>query len=129
MHDDATFSLSRIGQIAVAVHDLQRSTGFYRDSLGLPLILEVSGQMAFFDCAGVWLMLSLPEGEGQDHPGSVLYFDVEDIRRAHRILSDRGVEFVQPPHKIADMGDHELWMAFFKDTEWNVLALRSRVPK
>ena len=30
---------------------------------------------------------------------------------------------------IADMGDHELWMAFFKDLDENVLALMSEVPK
>lgn len=126
---DETFSLSRIGQIAVVVHDLERSTAFYRDTLGLPVAYEVPGRMSFFDCDGTWLMLSLPEGEGQDHPASVLYFDVDDIGRAHRILAGRSVDFVQPPHKIADVGDRELWMAFFKDADWNLLALRSWVAK
>jgi methylmalonyl-CoA/ethylmalonyl-CoA epimerase len=35
----------------------------------------------------------------------------------------RGVNFVDAPHLIAKMPDHELWMAFFNDTEGNTLAL------
>ena len=66
--------------------------------------------------------LSLPE-PGFDHPGSVLYFKVEDIEARHRELIARGVEFINEPHLIARMPDHELWMAFFKDTEGNTLAL------
>jgi methylmalonyl-CoA/ethylmalonyl-CoA epimerase len=79
--------------------------------------------MAFFDCAGVRLMLSLPEREEYDHAGSVLYFRVEDIDQAHAALAERGVTFTDKPHFIARMPDHELWMTFFKDTEGNTLAL------
>jgi methylmalonyl-CoA/ethylmalonyl-CoA epimerase len=85
--------------------------------------------MAFFDCGGVRLMLSLPEGGGPDRAGSVLYFRVEDLERAHRVLGERGVEFVRPPHRVADLGSHELWMAFFRDPEETLLALMSEVPK
>lgn len=127
--DEAGFRLGRIGQIAQVVHDVPRARAFYRDALRLPLVHEVEGRMAFFDCEGTWLMLSLPEGEGQDHPGSVLYFDVDDILAAHRILTERGVPFKRGPARIADMGDHELWMAFFEDPDANLLALRARVPK
>ncbi len=125
----STFGLGTIGQIALAVHDLERSTAFYRDVLGMRFLFDVPGQMAFFDCDGVWLMLSLPGGEGQDHPGSVLYFDVDEIGEAHATLAERGVEFLAAPHRVADMGDYELWMAFFRDAEWNTLALRSRVVR
>lgn len=121
--------ISGIGQIAIPVHDVQRSTAFYRDTLGFPLVFEVPGEMAFFHCGGVRLMLSVPESEAFDHPGSVLYFRVEEIRRAHRVLVERGVEFFGPPHRVADMGSYELWMAFFRDAERTVLALMSEVPK
>ena len=126
---DSGFGLSRIGQIAQVVHDVARARAFYREALGMRLVYEVEGRMAFFDCDGTWLMLSLPEGEGQDHPGSVLYFDVDDIAAAHRTLEGRGVPFRRAPARIADMGDHELWMAFFDDPDGNLLALRARVPK
>ena len=121
--------LSTIGQIAIAVHDVARATAFYRDALGLPLLFEVPPRLAFFDCAGVRLMLSLPEGEGQDHAGSVLYFRVPDIGEAYRQLSARGVRFVDAPHKVADMGTYELWMAFFSDGEVTMHAVMSEVAK
>jgi methylmalonyl-CoA/ethylmalonyl-CoA epimerase len=37
------------------------------------------------------------------------------------------VVFVQAPHLVARMADHELWMAFLKDPEGNTLGLMSEV--
>lgn len=121
--------LSRIDQIAIAVHDVARATAFYRDALGLRFLFDVSGRLAFFDCDGVRLMLSLPEGAGQDHAGSVLYFRVADIAEAHRQLTERGVTFLGAPHKVAELGENELWMAFFSDGELTTHALLSEVPR
>ena len=115
--------LSAIGQIAVNAHDIPRAVKFYRDALGMRFLFEAPPHMAFFDCGGVRLMLSLPENADFDHPGSVLYFRVDDIDQAHATLKERGVNFVDAPHLIARMPDHELWMTFFKDTEGNTLAL------
>jgi methylmalonyl-CoA/ethylmalonyl-CoA epimerase len=72
-------------------------------------------------------MLSTPE-PGFDHPGSVLYFAVEDIRQTHETLRSRGVVFRSEPHKIATLADREVWLADFEDTEGNSLALMSE-PK
>jgi methylmalonyl-CoA/ethylmalonyl-CoA epimerase len=116
-------ALAAIGQIAMNAHDIPRAVGFYRDALGMRLLFEAPPKMAFFDCAGVRLMLSLPEGEEYDHAGSVLYFRVDDIDQAHAALTERGVTFIDQPHLIARMPDHELWMTFFRDTEGNTLAL------
>ena len=114
--------LGPIGQISMNAHDIERATAFYSDVLNLPLLFR-AGQMSFFDCGGVRLMLSRPEKPEYDHPGSVLYFTVADIEAMHRQLLDRGVTFLGDPHLIARMPDHELWMAFFTDTEGNTLAL------
>ncbi|HZI94248.1 MAG TPA: VOC family protein [Patescibacteria group bacterium] len=119
-------ALSRIGQISVNVHDLDRAVVFYRDLLGMKLLFQVPG-LAFFDCGGIRLMLSPPERPEYDHPGSVLYYKVEDIRAAHDELVGRGVSFQSAPHLIARMPDHDLWMGFFKDSEGNTLALMSEV--
>ena len=118
-----TLGLSAIGQIAMNAHDIPRAMQFYRDVLGMRFLFEAPPKMAFFDCAGVRLMLSLPETAEYDHPGSVLYFRVDDIEQAHSALKERGVEFKDKPHLIARMPDHELWMSFFKDSEGNTLAL------
>jgi methylmalonyl-CoA/ethylmalonyl-CoA epimerase len=126
MSNSIKFSLDKIGQVAIPVHDLERSINFYRDKLGIKFLFQVP-KMAFFDCGGMRLLLSLPEDESEDKQSSILYFSVADINTAHTELSDRGVHFIDGQHLIAKMPDHDLWMAFFEDSEGNTLALMSEV--
>ena len=119
--------LSRIHQISMRVHDVDRAVRFYRDALGVPFLFAAPPRLAFFDCGGVRLMLSMPE-PGFDHSGSVVYFAVDDIAQAHTALKARGVTFTGEPHKIATLADREVWLAAFQDTEGNNLALMSE-PK
>jgi len=123
-----TLSLSRIGQISVVVKDVERSTSFYRDVLGMRFLFAFPG-LAFFDCDGVRLMLTKPETKEFDHPSSVLYFRVADINAAYQTLRSRNVDFVDEPHIVARMPDHDLWMSFFRDLDDNVFALMSEVAK
>jgi predicted enzyme related to lactoylglutathione lyase len=125
---NATFGLSRLGQLSMNAKDLDRATTFYRDVLGARFLFDVP-KMSFFDLEGIRLMLAVAEGSEHDHPGSVLYFSVDDLEEAHGIMVQRGVKFETPPHLVADMDDHELWMAFFRDSEENLLALMSEKPK
>lgn len=120
--------ISRIGQIAINVHDVDRATAFYRDILGLPLLFT-AGALAFFDCGGVRLMLSRPEKTEFDHPSSVLYLTVPDILSAHRQMLSAGVHFEDTPHLIAKMPTHDLWMTFFRDPEQNLLALMCEISQ
>jgi methylmalonyl-CoA/ethylmalonyl-CoA epimerase len=120
--------ISRLGQVAINVHEVDRAISFYRDKLGLPLLFT-TGDLGFFDCGGVRLMLSRPEKPEFDHPGSVLYFVVADIDAAYRQLVAESVRFEGKPHLIARLPDHDLWMAFFRDSEENLLALMSEVPR
>ncbi len=120
------FGLSRLGQIAVTAHDLDRATAFYREALGMRFLFRVPN-LAFFDCGGIRLLLGVPEQGAFDHPSSILYFLVDDLESAHAILVDRGVAFTDQPHLVATLPDHELWMAFFTDSEGNTLALMSEV--
>ncbi len=129
MDDAKDFGLSAIGQIAINAHDIERATSFYRDKLRIKHLFTVPPKLAFFDCAGIMLMLSLPEKPEFDHPGSIIYFNVDDIHSATKTLAERGVEFREQPAFVADMGTHDLWMSFFTDSENNTLALRSLVPK
>ena len=118
--------LSTIGQISVCVHDLEQAVAFYRDILGMEFLFSVP-KMAFFNCDGVRLMLSLPESPEFDHPGSILYFKVSDIHFAHKELLSKDVTFEGESHLIAKMDDHDLWMAFFKDCDENFLDLMCEV--
>ena len=119
--------ISRVGQIAINVHDLDRATAFYRDALGLPLLFT-AGSMVFFDCGGVRLMLTPPEKPEFDHPSSILYFSVPDIKAAHERMLTGGVRFEDAPHVVARMPAYDLWMTFFHDSEGNLLALTSEAP-
>jgi methylmalonyl-CoA/ethylmalonyl-CoA epimerase len=122
------FGLSSIGQIAVNAHDLDRAIAFYRDKLGMKHLFTVPNKMAFFDCNGISLMLGIAETPEFDHLSSTIYFNVDDIHKATDALSARGVHFEERPTFIANMGSYDLWMAFFRDSEQNILAMMSRVP-
>lgn len=124
----AEFTLSTIGQIALTVTDVARSVAFYRDQLGIRLLFEVPPNMAFFDCGGIRLMLSPPESEKKESFNSILYFKVDDIETAAAALKSRGVEFQQDPHFVARMPDHELWIAFLRDPDRNVVGLMCEKP-
>lgn len=114
-------------QLSINVHDVPRAVAFYRDVLGLPLLFEVPPKMAFFMCGPVRLMLSVADSPKYDHPGSIVYYRVDDIQASHQALVAKGVPFATAPHMIARMPDHELWLADFEDTEGNTAALMSEV--
>ncbi len=122
-----TLGISKLGQISVPVHDLERATAFYRDVLGLTMLFT-AGSLAFLDCGGVRLMLSRPETPEFDHPGSILYFSVPDIQKAYGQLRESGVRMVTEPRLIARMASCDLWMFGFRDSEDNLLELMSEVP-
>jgi methylmalonyl-CoA/ethylmalonyl-CoA epimerase len=118
---------SRIGQIAIPVADLDRAVRFYGEILGLRLLFRAPPSLAFFDCGGVRLMLSPPEGEAAPRQAGVVYYVVEDLDAAYRSLAARGITFLDPPHCVARLPDHELWMTFCRDSEGNLLGLMSEV--
>jgi len=121
--------LSRIGQIFVNVHDLDRAIAFYRDVLGMTFLFQAPPNMAFFDCNGIRLMLGVADRPELDHPASIIYYKVDDIERVYEIFKARGVEFVVKPHLVAPMPTYDLWLADFRDSEGNLLALMSEVPR
>jgi methylmalonyl-CoA/ethylmalonyl-CoA epimerase len=112
---------ARIGQIAIVCQDVARARAFYRDTLGVRHLFDAGPALAFFDCGGTRLMLSPAEGEAGGT--SVLYYFVLDIDAAKKELAGKGVTFAGEPHMIAKMPDHELWLAEFRDSEGNVMAL------
>ncbi len=121
------FGLSQIGQIAITVDDVERATAFYQGALGMPLLFQVPN-MAFFQCGSVRLLLGTGQGEA-DHPPMVIYYRVEDIEAAHATLVERGVEFEREPALVHRGDDHELWLAFFRDSDGHMLALMSEVRR
>ncbi len=126
MSQSTAFALSKVGQISVRAKDLDRATAFYQDKLGMKL-LHKAPSLSVFECGGINLLLSLPENPASDHPGSIIYFDVEDIQKALEALSTRGVSFVEKPNMVGKLGNIDVWIAIFKDSEENLMGLRSMV--
>ena len=120
--------LSRIGQIAMSVADADRAEAFYENALGLRKLFRF-GDLVFFDCAGLRLMLGKAEDPADIARASPLYFRCADIALAVAELKRRGVTFVDEPHCIAEMDDHDLWMAFFRDPDDHLMALMQEAPK
>jgi methylmalonyl-CoA/ethylmalonyl-CoA epimerase len=123
----AKFGLNQIGQIAVPVSDVERAIAFYRDILGMQFLLQAPPGLGFFNCDGVRLMLDAPAKAQSENYSSIIYYRVPDLQAALEALSSRGVGFEADPHLIAKLPDHELWMAFFRDPDGNLLALMSEV--
>lgn len=119
--------LGRLQQIALVQHDVERAVPFYRDGLGLPLQFAMAG-MAFFDAGGVRLMLTKPSSAEFDHKNSILYFEVADCAAAYAALKARGVPFDDEPHLVGKTATHELWMAFCRDPEGNVIGISEAKP-
>jgi methylmalonyl-CoA/ethylmalonyl-CoA epimerase len=120
--------LATLQQVSVNVHDLKRAVNFYKEKLGVRHLFDAGPHMSFFMCdMGVRLMLAIPEKPEFDHASSVLYFKVDDIQAAHADLKGRGVSFRDAPHVVARLPGWEVWMAFFDDTEGNLLAITNEV--
>jgi catechol 2,3-dioxygenase-like lactoylglutathione lyase family enzyme len=117
--------IDAIGQVALTVRDVERSATFYRDAVGLRFLFAPAPTLAFLALGDARLMLSAPEGEFTPGTSSVLYLRVADIESEHAAMAARGVPFVDAPHLVARMPDHELWMCFFRDPDGHLLALMS----
>ena len=115
--------IDKLGQVALSVRDVERSVGFYRDTLGLPFLFAPAPTLAFLMIGDVRLMLSAPEGGLAPGGSTVLYLRVADIDAEHARLAASGVTFIDAPHLVARMPDHELWMCFFRDPDEHLLAL------
>ncbi|AST89892.1 MULTISPECIES: VOC family protein [Sutcliffiella] len=121
-----TNTIQKIGQIGVPVKKIERAIHFYKDTLGLSLLFNTEN-MAFLDCNGLRILLSLPEKEQFTHSSSVIYFKVEHIQKTYDELLHKDVNFLGEPHVVAKMGNTETWMVFFHDTEGNTHAFMSEV--
>jgi methylmalonyl-CoA/ethylmalonyl-CoA epimerase len=120
-------AISQIGQIAIPVGDIDRAIAFYRDTLGMRFLFKAPPGLGFFDCGGVRLMLDAPAKTQSANHASIIYYKVADLDATFEMLSAREVVFAAKPHLVARLPDHELWMAFFRDPDGNLLALMSEV--
>lgn len=116
-------ALSEIGQIAITVRDVAQATGFYRDVLGLKFLFTAGPNLAFLAAGNIRIMLTTPQGHGEVGKNSTLYFKVNDLAAVHAEVLARGAVNERAPQLTAKMPDHELWMAFVRDPDGNLVGL------
>ena len=125
--DATAVHLDTVGQIAITVSNLERSRSFYWNRLGMKFLFDAPN-MAFFQCGSVRFMIgtaSRPAPPG----GTIIYFRVDDIHATHAALAAKGVEFMQEPHLVARMPEHDLWMAFLADPDRNPIGLMCELQR
>ncbi|WP_372017422.1 VOC family protein [Pseudoxanthomonas sp. 10H] len=116
-----------IRQVAITVADVDAALGFYRDVLGLAFLFRAGPELAFLDADGTRIMLTTPQGTGAVGANSILYFRVHDIAATHAAMRGRGATGEREPQLTARMPDHELWTAFLRDPDGNLVGLMEEV--
>lgn len=115
---------THLAQVAVAVRDVERAKGWYRDVLGLTHLFDAPPGLSFFQCGRTRLMLSQPAGP-ETAGNSILYYAVADAAEAQRALRAHGVAFEEDARCIARVGDKDVWLAICRDSEGNLVGLMS----
>lgn len=116
----------RVHQLAVTTTDLPRAIRFYRDTLGLPFLFEANN-MAFFDVAGVRLMVALDPTRRPAPPTSIVYFDAPDFLATHQKLVATGAPLDGPIETVQQTDEGALQIQQFRDPDGNVLAIMGMV--
>jgi len=116
-------TVSEIGQIAITVGNVGKALPFYRDALGLTFLFSPAPTLAFLAAGPVRIMLTTPQGAGAVGSNSILYFKVAGIDAVYEAIVSRGATAEHEPERIARMPDHELWVAFVRDPDGNLVGL------
>jgi predicted enzyme related to lactoylglutathione lyase len=115
--------LSNLGQIALTVSDVAAAKRFYHQVLGLKFLFDAGPNLTFLAAGDVRLMLTSEGGANAVGKGSALYFRTPAVQETYAALLERGAQGEHAPKLIAKMPDHELWMAFVRDPDGNLVGL------
>jgi catechol 2,3-dioxygenase-like lactoylglutathione lyase family enzyme len=121
-------SITRIDFIPVPTQDAERTTAFYRDTLGLDESPHtIDRQFSEFDLGGTTLSVWDPTTAGREFHANTnaVALHTDDVHGLRAELEDKGVTFFGP---TLDTG--VCHMAFFADPDGNPLMLHGRhVPR
>ncbi len=111
----------------VGVRDAERAKAFYRDTLGLKLVLEELPFALVFDCQGTALRVTMVR-EVVAAPYTVLGWAVTDITATASRLAGAGVKLQRYPQIQQD--ELGIWtapgrarVAWFQDPDGNLLSI------
>lgn len=114
-----TVQLSRIAAIMLGVRDLPTSIAFYKDKLGLKVIMQES-ELALMQCGSVILGLSTRHANAAPLAEAVeVSFGVDNLRATHKALGEKGVAFLGDPCAVTPTD----WAVHFRDVDGHLLSL------
>ena len=120
---DNTAGIMDIGQIAITVSDVAQAKHFYAEVLGLQPLFDAGPTLSFLAAGPVRIMLTAPQGAGEVGKNSILYFRTSTLQATFDQVVARGARSEQEPRLTAKLPDHELWMAFVRDPDGNLVGL------
>lgn len=118
-----TPTIDGLGQVALTVRDVAAARHFYTHVLGLALLFDAGPNLSFVSLGNVRLMITAPQGEGEAGRNSVLYLRTGAVAELYAAVVGRGAKPEREPGLVAKLPDHELWMAFVRDPEGNLVGL------
>ena len=89
-------SITKIGQVAITVSNVEKALSFYRDILNLEFLFSPSENLAFVQCGETRIMLSTPQGAGEVGKNSILYFFTTDIESVYEEALKKGAVEERP---------------------------------
>lgn len=95
-------------RVLVRPRDRERSTAFYRDTLGLAVYREFAGGTVFF--LGNGLLEVSGSGASGPGPDVLLWLQIRDLDAAARRLTDRDVPVLREP-RVEPWGLREMWIS------------------
>jgi catechol 2,3-dioxygenase-like lactoylglutathione lyase family enzyme len=111
--------LSRIAAIMLGVRDLPAAIGFYKDKLGLKLIMQEPA-LALLQCGNILLGLSPRHMNAAPLAEAVeVSFGVDKLRDTHKALGENGVAFLSEPRQVTPTD----WAVHFRDVDGHLLSL------
>ncbi len=114
---------TEIGQIALVVSDVAAAKRFYTEVIGLRPLFDAGPNLSFLAAGSVRIMLTTPQGHGEPGRNSILYFKKTGLDGEYRRCVALGAKPEQEPRLTAKLPDHELWIAFVRDADGNLVGL------
>ena len=111
--------LSWIAAVMLGVRDLPAAIAFYKDKLGLKVIMQES-ELALLQCGGVIVGLSRRHANAVPLAEAVeVSFGVDNLRATHKALGEKGVVFLSEPRAVTPTD----WAVHFRDVDGHLLSL------
>lgn len=111
--------LPRIAAIMLGVRDLPQAVAFYKDKLGLKVLMQEPA-LALLQCGSVMLGLSIRHTNAAPLAEAVeVSFGVDNLRATHKALGENGVVFLGEPRAVTPTD----WAVHFKDADGHLLSL------